>query len=65
MTGEWLPISGPDDPNLPPHLRASAPSQECSRCGRSTWSLSQFDEIDMLRQPDGAPCGGRFGKPKG
>ena len=36
------------------------PLARCSRCGRSTWSLSEIDTEDRMTQPDGGPCGGKF-----
>jgi hypothetical protein len=60
-SGEWLPISDdPNDPNLPPHLRADAPQQQCDRCQRWTVASSEFGQLDTMTQPDGRPCGGRF-----
>jgi hypothetical protein len=44
----------------PAHLRDDAPSQQCGRCGRYTWSASEFDTECRMPQPDGYPCGGRF-----
>jgi DNA-binding XRE family transcriptional regulator len=38
--------------------------QQCGRCGRKTWSATEFGTEDRMTQPDGFPCGGRFGEPK-
>lgn len=43
------------------HLADDAPCQRCGRCGRYTWAVSEFDGEDRMTQPDGSPCGGRFG----
>lgn len=39
MSGSW---SG-DQSAWPAHLRDDAPSQRCNRCGRYTWSTSEFN----------------------
>lgn len=50
------------DNDLPYHLRPDAlPLAQCSRCGRQTWSTSEVGTEDCMTQPDGQPCGGRFG----
>lgn len=49
-----------DQSSWPAHLRDDAPSQQCGRCGRSTWAVEQFGQEDRMPQPDGYPCGGRF-----
>jgi hypothetical protein len=60
MTGEWIPYGDGTDPRIPAHLRSNAPRQQCGRCHRWTVATSEFDQIDMMTQPDGGPCGGRF-----
>jgi hypothetical protein len=52
-----------DQSTWPAHLRDDAPSQKCNRCGRCTWSVEDFGTEDRMTQPDGNPCGGRFGEP--
>jgi len=47
------------------HLHKDAPSVACGRCGRHTWSPSEFGQEDRMTQPDGFPCGGRFPNPEG
>jgi len=50
-----------DQSEWPAHLRDDAPSQRCGRCERFTWSTEDFGSICAMTQPDGLPCGGRFG----
>jgi hypothetical protein len=45
---------------MPSHLRDDAPTQQCGRCRRFTWSPSEFGQECRMTQPDGFPCGGRF-----
>lgn len=52
-----------DQTAWPAHLRDDAPSQQCGRCGRYTWSPSEFGTECRMPQPDGYPCGGRFEPP--
>ncbi|MER7331698.1 MULTISPECIES: hypothetical protein [unclassified Micromonospora] len=52
-----------DQSTWPAHLRDNAPSQQCGRCGRFTWSPSKFGAECRMPQPDGYPCGGRFEPP--
>lgn len=54
-----------DEAGWPEHLRSDAPSQVCGRCGRSTWSKSEFGAECRMTQPDGYPCGGSFHEPLG
>lgn len=53
-----------DQSTWPAHLRDDAPNQQCGRCGRFTWDTAAFDTECRMPQPDGYPCGGRFGEPK-
>lgn len=59
MTAQWTA----DQSMWPAHLRDNAPSQKCGRCGRTTYSPSDFDAECRMTQPDGFPCGGRFESP--
>ena len=50
-----------DQSDWPAHLRDDAPRQRCNRCRRYTYALSEFGAECRMTQPDGWPCGGRFG----
>ena len=50
-----------DQSTWPAHLRDDAPFARCGRCGRKTWSTEEFGRECRMPQPDGFPCGGRFG----
>lgn len=50
-----------DQSTWPAHLRDDAPHQRCGRCQRYTYATSEFGAVCSMTQPDGLPCGGRFG----
>lgn len=55
-------LVGPAEaPDLPAHLRDDAPVAVCGRCGRETVDVELCGQEDRMTQPDGFPCGGRFG----
>lgn len=58
---DWYPSPVVDQSTWPAHLRDDAPRQPCGRCGRFTWSTSQFGQKCRMTQPDGQRCDGRFG----
>lgn len=59
--GDGAAVLGIDQSTWPAHLRDDAPRQRCGRCQRYTYALSEFGAICSMTQPDGLPCGGRFG----
>lgn len=44
----------------PEHLADIAPSRQCDRCGRKTWTRTAFGTECGMPQPDGERCAGRF-----
>ena len=59
--GDYIEFTAGD---LPSWLRDDAPSAECLRCHRRTWSEEEFGQECRMTQPDGFPCGGRFTDPR-
>jgi len=45
---------------LPPHLKDDAPFAQCTKCGRKTFTASEFGAKCGLTQPNNQKCDGTF-----